>query len=77
VDFDHPIRKLPDISDVLQVARKNHDGERTNPEVVTEIKVSGPSAAVFNANDLSGDALVFAKVRAGLVDRKTLRRPAA
>jgi len=72
VDLDHLILELTDVSNAFQIVRKNHDSERTHHGILAEIKERDTPAGVLNAEDLTGDALVFTYVLASLGNGNTV-----
>jgi hypothetical protein len=75
MDLNHPVLQLPYVSNVLQVAGKDYNGEGTNPEVLTEIEKGHASRAGFDPKHRPGHALRFADMRLSLGEGDAISFP--
>jgi hypothetical protein len=66
VNLNHAVRQLMHISNILQVAGKDHHGEGANSKVLTEVKVCDSVSACLDAKNRSGHALRLADMSASL-----------
>lgn len=73
MNLDDFSRKLPDVANILQVMRENHDREAAQPVVIAEIKVVLAVLAHRNAHHLAGYALRLANVFLRLIERNAGR----
>ena len=76
-DFHRVALQLPDISDVLQIAREHHHREGTGPVVFAEIKEGHTLAAFFHLQHGSADAFRFPNVLPRLGECDAIRGDSA
>ena len=72
VNLDHPALQLPHVAYALQVTGKDHDGEWTDPVVVTEVKKMNSSRALLDSYNFARNAFDLAHVFPGFRKGKAI-----
>jgi len=62
MDLDHLVLQLADVSNALQIMRKNDDREWTHHGILAKVEKCNAPADMFYAQHFASDALVFADV---------------
>jgi hypothetical protein len=68
-NYDELPGKLANVTDILEIVRKDNHRKWTQPEVFAEIQIMHSAVSAFDADDSAGDAVRLADVVSRLLKR--------